>query len=174
MTQPSFVPIGGADQVRPALRLEAPRRWTADRPGEQQYPARSIGGSRGTPGPDQGYALRLARRFEDRLVLSRGEHADDVLLGCALLAARRAGLVGRAPTVYDVEAALTLWGFLSPAPPELVEVRRLAFSSASHDYPVQRALVDRVPEAALRTSATDLAVKVAAGDWPVLIGGISA
>jgi hypothetical protein len=174
MTQPDFVPFGGADQVRPALRLEAPRRWTSNRPAEQQYPARSIGGSRGTPGPDQGYAMLLARRFEDRLVLTEGEHAEDVLLGCALLGARRCGLVGRAPTVYDVEAALTLWGFLTVAPPGLVEVRRLAFSGVSHDYPVQRALMDRVPESALRQSPMDLAVKVAAGDWPALVGGISA
>jgi len=174
MTQPSFVPIAGPDQVRPSLSLEPPRRWTADRPAEQVYPARTGGTRRGTPGPDQGYALRLAHRLADRLELGDGEDEEDVQVGCALLAARRSGLFGRAPTIYDLEAAFAIWGFLGPAPAGLVERRRAAFSAASHDYDVQRALVDRVPEAALRQSASDLSVRVAAGEWAALTGGPAA
>jgi hypothetical protein len=151
MTQPSFVPITGADQVRPALRLHVPGHWTADRPAEARMPSRPSGRSMGTPGPDQGYALGLAHRFADRLRLAEGESAEDVLVGVALVASRRAGMFGRAPCVHDVAAALGLWGFLSDPSPGSVEERRRAFLGAAHDYAVQRALVDGVSEEALRS-----------------------
>ena len=160
MTQPSFVPISEADQVRPALRLEEPRRWVPSRPAELRYPVRTGGRNRGHPGPDQGYALRLARRFADRLRLVPGESEEDVLVGGALIAARRSALFGRAPTVHDVEAAWALWGFLDDEPLQgILEARRLAFSSVAHDYPVQRALVDRVPDDVIRLPATEMAAR---------------
>ena len=84
--------------------------------------------------------------------LTEGETEHDALLGCALIAARRAALYGRAPSIYDVQVALALWGFLVDAPADLVATRRLAFSSVSHDYVAQRALVDATPEASLRLS----------------------
>jgi hypothetical protein len=169
MTQPSFVPITEADQVRPALRLEDPRPWVADRPAELRLPVRPGGRNLGTPGPDQGYALRLARRFADRLQLGPGEAEDDVIVGTALLASRRAALFGRAPTVHDVATALALFGFLDDNPPQgLLEVRRLAFSSAGRDYSVQRDLVDRVPEAVIRLSSAD--VNERRDDWESLVG----
>ena len=170
MTQPSFVPINEADQVRPALRLEPSRRWVQDRPAEQSFPVRPSGRQFGTPGPDQGFALRLARRFEDRLRLQPGESAEDVIVGAALLAARRSALFGRAPTVHDIETALALFGFLVEAPSGLLEARRLAFSGAAHDYPVQRDLIDRVPEAAIRLPAGQVTDRVVAGEWPALVG----
>lgn len=171
MTQPSFVPIAEADQTRPALRLETPRAWVADRPAELRFPARPGGRHLGTPGPDQGFALRLARRFEDRLRLHAGEHAADVLVGCAILASRRSGLFGRAPSVHDLEAALALWGFLrDDAPAELVAVRQLAFSAAGHDDVTQRALVDRVPETVIRMRPDELDARVGAGEWRQLVG----
>ncbi len=172
MTQPSFVPIAEADQVRPSLHLEVPGRWTTDRPAELRIPTRPAGPSMGTPGSDQGFALRLARRFEDRLRLAAGESAEDVVVGAALLASRRSGLVGRAPSVYDVQAALALWGFLVDAPAGLVAVRRRAFQSVSHDYVVQRALVDQVPEATLALTPDQVTDAVAAGGWAELIGAI--
>jgi hypothetical protein len=171
MTQPSFVPIAEADQVRPALRLEPPRRWVAHRPAELRFPVHPGGPGRGRPGPDQGYALGLARRFEGRLRLREGESPADALAGAALIASRRSALYGRAPTVFDLEAALALWGFLADDPPaDLVAARRAAFSGASHDYVVQRALVDRVPEHALRMRADAVAATVAAGQWRELVG----
>jgi len=39
-------------------------------------------------------------------------------------------------------------GFLVDAPPDLVAARRQAFSSVSHDYVAQRALVDAIPRRA--------------------------
>ena len=169
MTQPSFVPITEADQVRPALRLQVPRPWVAARPAELRFPVSPGGRGRGTPGPDQGYALRLARRFADRVRLGPEESEEDVIVGAALLASRRSALFGRAPTVHDVETALSLWGFLDDHPPaELLEVRRRAFSSAARDYHVQRALVDRVPEAVIRLPASDVSGR--RDDWATLVG----
>jgi hypothetical protein len=106
----------------------------------------------GTPGPDSGFALRLAKRFEDELKLGEGESAHDVLLGVALVAAKRSAIFGRAPSVYDVQFGLNLWGFLDDAPTELVASRRALFSSISHDYVAQRRLVDSVPDEMLALS----------------------
>jgi hypothetical protein len=94
----------------------------------------------------------LAKRFEHELRLGEGESEHDVLLGGALVGAKRAALFGRAPSIYDVRFALDLWGFLEDAPPELRATRRALFSSISHDYVAQRRLVDSIPEEILRLS----------------------
>ena len=157
MTQPTFVPIAEADQVRPALHLHVPGPWTTSRPAELVVPEVRLAKSVGTPGPDSGFALRLAKRFEHDLKLSVGESEHDVLLGVALIASKRAALFGRAPCIYDVRLALDLFGFLDETTPaEVVAVRRAAFSSLSHDYVAQRALVDSVPEETLRLSAEEV------------------
>lgn len=156
MTQPSFVPIAQEDEVRPALRLQVPRPWFARRPGESKGPAPLGGRGRGSPGPDQGFALRLARRLEPRLRLAAGESAEDVMLGCALVATRRAALAGRAPSMPDLAAAFTLFGYLDDAPPDAVAVRRRLFRSLSHDYSAQRRLVDAVPDELLRLTAEEI------------------
>jgi len=170
MTQPSFVPIAEADQVRPALRLEVSEGWEADRPAELRIPRATPGRGMGTPGPDQGYALTLARRFSDRLVLTAGEDETDVRVGVALLASRRAALFGRAPSIYDVTAALSIFGFLGKAPADLVEARRELFASVSHDYVLQRALVDSVPADTLALAPAEIEASVGAGEWRRLLG----
>lgn len=164
MTQPTFVPIAEADQVRPARHLHVPGPWTTSRPAELTVPSPPRGRSVGTPGPDSGFALRLARRLEHEVRLTEGESVHDVVLGAALVASKRAALFGRAPSVYDVRAALNLWGFLDDgAPADLVARRRAAFSSVSHDYVAQRALVDSVDEALLRLTPEEARGRAAAG-----------
>jgi hypothetical protein len=155
MTQPTFVPIAEADQVRPARHLHVPGPWTTSRPAELTVPSVRLGRGVGTPGPDSGFALRLAHRFEQDLRLGEGESADDVLVGVALVAAKRAALFGRAPCIHDVRHALNLWGFLDDAQAENLASRRASFSSLSHDYVAQRRLVDSVPEETLRLSPED-------------------
>jgi hypothetical protein len=162
MTQPTFVPIAEADQVRPARHLHVPGAWTTSRPAELVGPTLRRGANLGTPGPDSGFALRLAHRFEHDLKLGDGESEHDVLLGVALVASKRAALFGRAPCVYDVRLALNLWGFLGDAPAGVREERRALFSSISHDYVAQRALVDSVPEETLRLNPDE----VGAGGGP--------
>ena len=156
MTQPTFVPIAEADQVRPARHLHVPGAWTTTRPAELVVPAVRRGRGVGTPGPDSGFALRLAKRFEHQLRLGDGESAHDVLLGVALVAAKRAALFGRAPCVHDVRLALNLWGFLEDIPAERRVARRAAFSGLSHDYTAQRALVDSVSEETLRRTPEEV------------------
>jgi hypothetical protein len=170
MTQPTFVPISEADQVRPARHLHVPGAWTTNRPAELRTPTALRGRSVGTPGPDAGFALRLARRFEHDLKLAEGETEHDVLLGCALIAARRAALFGRAPSIYDVQLALAVWGFLVDAPAPLLAARRAAFSSVSHDYVAQRTLVDAMPESTLRLTPAQAQAQLQSGGGLDLVG----
>lgn len=163
MTQPSFVPIIEADQVRPAYQLSVPNIWTQSRPSELRGTSQPAGRKRGSPGPDQGFALKLARRFEARLVLGDGESAEDVMSGCTAVAMRRCARFGRAPSVYDLTFAFTLWGFLGGAPVELVQARGPLFRSASHHYLAQRAIADSVTDEALRMTPEDVAERI--GQW---------
>jgi hypothetical protein len=155
MTQPTFVPISEADQVRPARHLHVPGAWTPTRPADFGGPIRAKGHGVGTPGPDAGFALRLARRYEHDIKLGEGENEHDVLLGVALIAARRSALFGRAPSIYDVRFALNLWGFLTDVAPAVGAARHQAFSGLAHDYVAQRALVDAISEDVLRLTPED-------------------
>ena len=157
MTQPSFVPIVEADQVRPAYRLQVPTIWTQSRPSELRGAAQPTGSQLGSPGPDQGFALKLARRFEDRLQLTEGETVADATAGCTAVAMRRCARFGRAPSVYDVSFAFTMWGFLGGAPDDLIAVRVPLFRSAAHHYKAQRAIADSVTEEVLRLTPAAVA-----------------
>ena len=128
MTQPSFVPVVEADQVRRAYQLHVPAIWTASRPSEVTGTRQPAGAFLGTPGPDQGFALKLARRFEDRLVLLPGEHAEDALVGLHRggHAAVGACSAGRR-SIHDLTLAFTLWGFLAGAPDDLRAAREPLF-----------------------------------------------
>jgi hypothetical protein len=168
MTQPEYVPIVTGDRVRGAERLPVPDRWTADRPAETDRAFLPTGPRLGTVGPDQGFALRLARRFEDRLELTPGEDKHDAVAGCVGVATKRAATFGRAPVIYDLEHAFTLWGFLGGAPPELVDLRRAAFQGAGHDYWLVRAIVDQVPDETLRLGPAEVRERLPV--WRTLFG----
>jgi hypothetical protein len=151
MTQPKFRPIEYEDEVRPSYHLAPPPRWRADRPADfRPGPVRSTKGS-GVPGPDQGYALLLAERLVDRMVLTEGEYLDDVIIGGVVIALRRAALFGRAPVLGDIELALTIFGYLGEAPAELVSFRRSLFDGLADDYWGQRSIAHLLPEDLLRT-----------------------
>jgi hypothetical protein len=168
MTQPSFVPIAEADQVRAAYRLGTPREWRQARPAELTSPTSPWGGDFGTPGPDQGYVLLLAERlFKDRVDVSEGESAEDALHGAAGVAAARAAFYGRAPVGKDLQHALTLFGFLGGAPADLVAWRRPVFRGASHHYRQQRQIVGCVPESTLRLTPDAVAERLS--DWQGLV-----
>jgi hypothetical protein len=121
-------------------------------------------------GPDQGYALTLARRLRDQLVLVDGESADDAVAGCLGVALRRAALFGRAPVIDDFRVAFNLFGFLDEAAPkELIDFRRPRFAeaSSSHHYAEVRDLAVSVPEATLRMTADEVVARRA--DWRALL-----
>ncbi len=167
MTQPSFVPIVEADQVRPAYRLRVPGIWTQSRPSELRGTKQPSGRNLGTPGPDQGFALSLARRFEDRVELVEGESAHDAMAGCTAVAMRRAARFGRAPSIHDLTFAFTLWGFLGDAPDDLIAERAPLFRSCSHHYLAQRAIADRVGDDTLRLTPDEVRARL--GDWRSMV-----
>ncbi|HLN05959.1 MAG TPA: hypothetical protein VK217_06760 [Acidimicrobiales bacterium] len=178
MTQPKFAPILEQHEVREVQRIGAPAAWTPHRPGENRPTPQLVRqAGLGVPGPDQGYALELVSRFEDRLVLERDERAEDVFAGAVAIALRRAASFGRAPVAADIELALGLFGYLArddgaPAPSDLVSLRRERFAGAEHDYWSRRAIADAVPEGALRLSPASLAENMASepGSWRELVG----
>ena len=167
MTQPSFVPIVEADQVRRAYQLRVPSIWTQSRPSELRGTGQPAGTLLGSPGPDQGFALKLARRFEDRLVLAPGESGEDAIAGCTAVAMRRSARFGRAPVVHDLTFGFTLWGFLGGAPADLIVARGPLFCSAGHHYQLQRAIADSVPDRTLRLTPEAVAERV--GEWSELL-----
>ena len=75
------------------------------------------GGRLGYQGPDQGYAIKIAKAFADRVLLQPGERFDDAVGGCLGIALRRASMFSRAPVVHDLTIAFTIWGWLDPSPP---------------------------------------------------------
>ena len=166
MAAPEYVPVPLSEQPRESLRLPPPRPWMADRPADLQR-GQPVGPKLGRPGPDQGYLLKLAERFTDRVELGEGEHAEDAIAGCVAVALRRAALFGRAPVAHDLEMALRLWGFLGGAPEDLVEFRGRLFGGAAHHYWDQRAVTDLVPEETLRLTSAQVAERLS--DWRQLL-----
>jgi hypothetical protein len=168
MAAPQHVPSSLAQQPRRGLPLPPSAPWRAERPADLG-PAQPLGAALGNPGPDQGYALKLARHFDDRLVLAEGEHAADAVVGCLGVALRRASIFGRAPVIHDLEIAFTIWGFLGDAPPQLVALRRPRFQALEHHYEEQRAIAAQAPEATLRLIPAQVKARWP-GEWRALLG----
>ena len=101
--------------------------------------APSITGA-GTQAPGEGFAMTLAQReCEDLHVAGVSHH--DLVVGIGLVAAKRASLAGRGPTVYDVRAALDLFGLSRHG-----VANTSAFAGLAHSYAAQRRFVDGVTE----------------------------
>jgi len=170
---PEHVPV---DRNRPVRGYESPPRlpesWLADRPGEVVEAGQPRGQQLGNQGPDQGYALSLARRFAGKLTLAPGEHEKDALAGAVGVALKRASLFGRAPIVHDLTVALTIWGFLGEAPKDLADLRTHLFEEVSnpHHYAELRRIVDLVPETVLRMTPGQVA-EAHRADWKALVPG---
>ncbi|HVE94675.1 MAG TPA: hypothetical protein VNB24_07115, partial [Acidimicrobiales bacterium] len=96
MAQPEFVPSPPATELLVGEQIPPAKRWFPVRPGEVVTTGgQPEGPGFGAIGPDQGYALRLARAFTERLELVEGEHKRDVVAGCVAVAMRRSALFGR-------------------------------------------------------------------------------
>jgi hypothetical protein len=97
---------------------------------------------RGTQAPGEGFALTIAARECAKLTFEHEHDRDDVTLGVALVAAKRASLIGRGPQLGDVKAALNLFGLLDVA---LVDAQLSEpFRGLAHSYVLQRRFVDAV------------------------------
>jgi hypothetical protein len=112
----------------------------------------------------------LARRFEGQLQLAADEREEDALVGCTGVALKRASLFGRAPVVHDMTVALTVWGFLGDAPPDLIAFRQPLFAEVAspYHYPEQRRVVDLVPDDVLRRTPDEIA-EAHRSDWRSLL-----
>ena len=169
MAAPEYVPLSKAERAR--VYASPPWRdtvWVPERPGELEG-GQPLGPGLGRPGPDQGFAMRLARRFEGKLSLAPDEHIDDVLAGACAIALRRAAGYGRAPVVHDLSVAFGLFGFLAdsaPPDPELVEFRRQLFEGCAdlHHYTQLQSLVDLPHDDALRLTPEAVRERAPA-DW---------
>ena len=173
MAAPKFAPTPPIDEARgyepPPV---VPDGWVPGRPAEI-IGFQPDGPRLGYQGPDQGYAIKLAKTFADNVHLLPGERFDDVVGGVLGIALRRASEFSRAPVIHDLTIAFTIWGFYDQSPPpELLELRREKFEGlrlVGHHYAEARAVVDMVPEATLRM--TPGAVTAAyPGEWRSLLG----
>jgi len=167
---PDYVPRRTDEKVRVyASPPRRPHEWMADRPADLEG-GQPTGPGMAWQGPDQGYVLTLVHLFDDRLHLADGERRADIDAGCVFVALKRASLFGRAPMVHDLTAAYAVWGFLAPAPAELVTLRRPLFEGLAHGHhsAAKLRLADLVPADVLRQSHTELTA--AAGTrWQSLI-----
>lgn len=173
MAAPRFAPTDPTDAPRGYAPTDhVPDAWHAVRPGDIAGPQPG-GRLLGNQGPDQGYVLTLARRFEPKVVAGVGERVEDALAGAAAVALRRASLFGRAPVIHDLTVALTIWGYLDHHPPvELAGLRRRMFegvANTAHHYSETRAIADLVPESTLRMSHQHV-VSSFPGRWRELLG----
>jgi hypothetical protein len=166
MAAPDYVPVAPGDLPRGSEALP-PDSWKPERPADLRA-FQPHGPGFGNQGPDQGYGLKLARRFVDKLVLEPGEHHDDVIAGCLVVGLKRAALFGRAPVIHDFELAFALFGFLDKAPPDLVEWRRRVFAGAAHHYWQQLSISEVVPDEVVRLTPAEVRDKVSS-DWRALL-----
>src|SRR3954454_7733785 len=148
------------------------RAWVADRPGDVRSRA-PRGPMTGTPGPNVGFALSLARRARDRFRLEPGEHGDDAVAVVAELAMKRAATFGRAPTILDVDFAIELLGYAGAAPEDVRRWRPGVVRGADHDYVVRRAIADTVSAALLRLTLQELPEQLAAVREAIASGAVA-
>ena len=173
MAAPKFTPVVPTDEPRAYGSPDhVPASWTPDRPGEiDGFQPR--GDRLGAPGPDQGFAIKIANALRSKLRVGDGENIDDVVQGCLGVALRRASLFSRAPVVHDLTIAFTVWGYFDEAPPsDLVVLRTKMFEGlrhVGHHYTEGREVVDQVPVETLQMTPAQVASRYL-GDWRELLG----
>jgi hypothetical protein len=172
MAAPRFAPTSPVDDPRSYGSPDhVPTTWLPDRPADI-VGFQPVGARLGFQGPDQGFGLKIANGFRDRLHLAPGESADDVVAGCLGVGLRRASMFSRAPVVHDFTIAFTIFGFLdAAAPTELVQMRVRLFEGVTshHGYEYKRNLVDMVPETTLRMTPAQVQAAYP-GRWAELVG----
>ncbi len=164
MTQPDYVPVAVGSRLRETDELATPQSWIKDRPAELSAMTGSAveqGKFLGTPGPDSGYALKLARLAIEKIILDHTEHIADVVAVISSVAIKRAALYSRAPVIHDVNFAMRLFGYLGDISSDLKGVRHSLVGGAAHDYFKVRRITEMIPVSVLEL---DLGV-VDSGVW---------
>ena len=172
MGQQPNIELEIADLPRPRPAPDPARRWSPRRPGELHTPEEvPWGGAFGTTGPDTGFVYRLIA--ERDLALAPGEDHHDAEAGVAALAAARASYFGRAPTGRDVDAAMTILGYVTEGFPDdliagLQTARQAWLTNLGHDPSRARTLVASVPVENLAAPIDSLRTRMAAGERLIL------
>ena len=142
-----------------------PDRWQLHRPGEVLH--QPSGPLFGNPGPDIGYALRLATSLEIRG--TRSENHQDLVAGGVEVAMARASQFGRAPVKPDLVLAFSVWGLLPEGVPSgtlerLAELRKSLFPGCAHDGRLRRMIVASVADDVLAGVPVDVRRRVRNGE----------
>lgn len=135
VSQPTFAPVSVNGEVRPTASTATPELGRAPKAGLQRHAPSSA--FAGTPAPNEGYALTLAAHGCAALVLPVDVDHHDVEIAVALLAAKRASVIGRAPTIHDVRAVIELLELNEPTTSTWAPLAGLA-----HSYAAQRTFTD--------------------------------
>ncbi len=173
MAAPKFTPVTPTDSPRAYGSPDyVPGSWTPDRPGEiEGFQPR--GDRLGAPGPDQGFAIKIANSLRPQLRVGDRENVEDAIQGCLGVALRRASLFSRAPVVHDLVIAFTVWGFLDDEPPaDLLALRTGLFEGlrhVGHHYMEARRVVDQVPTETLLMTPAQVE-EAYPGEWRSLLG----
>ena len=124
------------------MSTATPEFSRAMKPGLQRSAVAVSGRGRGTQAPGEGFALSIAHREVAKLDFEHGHDRHDVEVAIALVAAKRASLVGRGPQLGDVRVAMALFNLREG----VVVDHRLAapFVGIAHSYAAQRRFVDGV------------------------------
>jgi hypothetical protein len=123
------------------------------KPGLERSAHPPVGAGYGTPAPGEGYALTIADRECHKLTFEHPHDSHDVTTGVALVAAKRASLIGRGPTLGDVHVAMDYFGLRQASP--ITRATTKPFSGLAHSYAAQRRFVDAVPGDQLVSGAND-------------------
>jgi hypothetical protein len=162
MAAPKFAPSGAREDKFYSSPDVVPDAWNPERPGIVDG-LQPVGDRLGPMGPDQGYALTIARKLMPRIRLTAGDRLDDAIQGCLGIALRRASMFSRAPVVHDLNIAFTIWGFYDETPPADLLARRAELfegvGKVNHHYAEGRKIADLVPEATLRLTPESAAAK---------------
>lgn len=167
MSQPTFIPSPNHDKALGVTELQGSRSWSQSHRLAQKSYLRAPGRFLGTPGPSQGFGLKLVKQKLSKIVLVDTEEIEDVVHGLSVLVNKRASLFSRSPIAYDVDFFIKLFGFDGTQDFELLEFRKIFFKGASHSYLVQRQIADVIPDSTLRMTLKDLSDSP---NWRALIG----
>jgi hypothetical protein len=125
------------------------------KPGLQRSAHQASGPGHGTPAPGEGYALTMAERECTKLVFEHSHDLHDVIVGVGVVAAKRASVVGRQPTLGDVHVAMDLFALRATSPVSRAVTK--VFAGLSHSYVAQRRFADAVTVEELTVGGNDAA-----------------
>jgi len=160
MAQQPNIELRSSDRPQSEGNPDPERRWIPDRPGEFSGSGVPWGGAFGMPGPDAGYALKLAAGRD--LILAENEHRADANIAVAAVAAARASLARRGPTKIDLDAAIVILGYDTES--DFGPVRAAAIAGSAHHPQRIRRLVAGIPVDVIEDNADDLRERVASGE----------